>query len=149
MKYKLILEYPTSTLKYGDVVEKDSLGQFVHNKSCTIFDIYDVTTFPKHWELVEEPIFISDDGKMMYEGDTYYVPQIGFASELSGNYVSFLVEKESQIKTKHGRFSTIATVEKHIEIYSKKYSLREIEEVYNAKKYALMDYDTLYKTLTK
>lgn len=115
-KFKLIKEYPFSS----------EIGYICVNP------IEDLSKFPEYWiELIEKtPIFVSADGKDLYEGDSYYVPQIqGINGELIGSFMKFTVR--SHFKTYPTAFSTAELAKEYIDNNKTKYSLIDIENAYN------------------
>lgn len=77
----------------------------------------------------KKPIFTSEDGKDMYDGDKYYVPQIqGINRELSGSYCEFIVR--DYCKGGNTNFSTKELAQEYIDNNKPKYSLADIEKAY-------------------
>jgi len=80
-------------------------------------------------EHTRKPIFVSADGKEMFIGDKYYVPQINFNKELIGSYLELETNKET---TSDGvkRFSNKLAAQEYIDNNKPKYSLSDIENCY-------------------
>lgn len=75
-----------------------------------------------------KPIFVSADGKEMFKGDKYYVPQISNRNELLGTYLEFI----TTIITIYGKtkFSSSELAKEYIDNNKPKYSLKDIESCY-------------------
>lgn len=113
-KFKLTKEYPFSS----------EIGYICVNP------IEDLSKFPEYWiELIEKsPIFISADGKDMFEGDKYYVTRINSDFELNGLCSVLIVDIYCKATT--NKFSTKELAQEYIDNNKPKYSLEDIKSIW-------------------
>lgn len=80
-------------------------------------------------ENTKKPVFVSADGKDMYEGYRYYVPQLDFEGRLKGTYLEFITDKGM---TSDGpkKFSTKSAAQEYIDNNKPRFSLADIEKCY-------------------
>ena len=76
-KYRLKIKYPNlyQENEIGDIVYYNSLTKNYVKAEAPHYSVstYDVENFPDCWELIEEekPLFITEDGVEIFEGDEY------------------------------------------------------------------------------
>lgn len=127
-RYKLIKEFPNCIIKKGDVVVSDSLGQYFHEKTITIFQEEDIKNFPEFWEEIKEALFITVDGVEIFEGDNFYVPQINVKGELTGSYLELTAiypRNNDSVK----RFSTKEKAQEYIDMNKPTISRKVLEDM--------------------
>ena len=75
----------------------------------------------------KKPIFMSADGKEMFEGYRYYVPQMDFSDKLTGTYLEFITDTRT---VSHGpkKFSTKSAAQEYIDNNKPKFSLADVEK---------------------
>ena len=77
MKYKLKKWYPglPKEWKTGHIEETQKVRNYVMN-SIEIANeakfLHEIIDNPEFWEEVKEPLFVTEDSKSIYEGDSYY-----------------------------------------------------------------------------
>lgn len=81
-------------------------------------------------ELNMKPIFVSADGKEMFEGDYYYVPQTDFNNNLKGTFLKFTVLNK-KYSDNTARFSSRELAQEYIDNNKPKYSFVDILTAYN------------------
>ena len=74
MKYKLVKKYPGSP-ELGYETKFNNSGE----DWSALLKVADCKYFPEFWEEVKDPLFITEDGKEIYEGDNLY-----FLNKISG-----------------------------------------------------------------
>lgn len=78
----------------------------------------------------KKPIFVSADGKEMFEGDKYYVPQTDERSQLIGSYLDFTVD-ERTLEKGSLKFSTRESAQEYIDGNKPKFSLVDVIKTVN------------------
>lgn len=127
-KYKLIKEYPDSQPKGTVFVAENEINAVFRKEGDNVIIYWDVIEkFSEYFEEVKEPIFVSADGIDMFEGDSYYVPQVNINNELIGNYVE--VKADDYCKAGATKFSTKELAQEYIDNNQLKYSLTDFEKV--------------------
>lgn len=78
----------------------------------------------------KKPVFVSADGKEMFEGYRYYVPQIDLSDKLTGTYLEFTTDTRT---VSHGpkKFSTKSAAQEYIDNNKPRFSLADIKKVHD------------------
>ena len=108
-KFKLIKRYPNS-LELGTIVEKE-------------WDEYGVqfAAYPEFWEEVLEPLFTTEDGVEILEGEEFYF--VDSFWEIGKGKATVGCKKITLMK----EFSTKEAAEKYIDENKPKFSIKDIE----------------------
>jgi len=118
-QYKLIKTYPGSPT-LGTIATEES-PYYRYNGCCMCF-MNIIEESPEFWEKINEPIFISDDGKEMLEGDKYFAVYSTWLCD------AFNVSKSSPLNhTKN--FSCRELAEKYIQENKPQYSKKEVIKI--------------------
>lgn len=127
-KYKLIKEYPID-LSVGSVVIFDnffSMYQFEDNNKIIRIGSKFVENYPKFWQQIKEPLFITEDGVPIYEGDeSCIVCKKGFTIS---NFDFFI----GDCGETHWYFSNKEAAEKFVDENKPRYSKKDIQDAIGA-----------------
>lgn len=80
-------------------------------------------------ENTKKSIFVSADGKEMFEGYRYYVPQIDSRDRLTGTYLEFITDTRT-VSHVPKKFSTKSAAQEYIDNNKPRFSLADIEKSY-------------------
>lgn len=134
-KFKLIKEYPASP-KIGIIVEKHKSGHYQILPNYGMIASEEIENFPEFWEEIKvpEPLFVTEDGKEIFEGDEYYNVFIDQISDhlqwkVYGIDTSHIANGDADYNKTHCKyFSTDEAAEKYIEDNKPRFSKKQIEE---------------------
>ena len=122
-QYKLIKEYPGSP-KLGTIVNHvKGWGSYEsYFDGDLVYSTYAIENYPEFWQEIKEPLFTTEDGVNLYEGDHYY------AVYSTWLYDRIYLTPGNPVIFKHTKnFSTKEKAEKYINKNKAKYSEKDIE----------------------
>jgi len=126
-QYKLIKEYPGSP-KLGTIVNHaKGWGSYEsYFDGNLVYSTYAIENYPEFWQEIKEPLFTTEDGVDIYEGDWYWYVYPKLKDRAAGNTAKKGFKPSSEYKY----FSNRELAEKYLDKNKAKYSEKDIEKAF-------------------
>lgn len=126
-KYKLIKDFPNSP-GLGCILDF-SKTKLIKSKNNGVYDVNDIKKFPSFWEKIEEPLFMTEDGVNIYNGDAYCC--VWEDEHNKFHYIKFIAERmPGKYSKKNLLFSTEKSASDWIKINESKYSIQNMCDIF-------------------
>lgn len=148
-KFKLIKKYPglLEWIEAGMIAEydEDSDSYRVENEN-KIHSIYtdDIENWPEFWEEIEEPLFVTEDGVKIFEGDVFWYIDESNQIILIGHAYAYHGKNRNYVYCSSKDFAE-KWIEENKPVYSKKQILDALK-LYNS---GAVYWDNFYNEIKK